>query len=375
MPTPSVPSQLGHVGTCVGDLLENGETCSIMCRPEGRLIGSNDYRCELGVLTGTQTCIPRVCDNYVSPLHTESSRSNCTIGSTQPYGSYCVSSCSNGYGILPSDSNNLISNPDFSYPIQPSSPGFFHYRNSASVPGWFIPDGIIVRAGSVWGFTQPFPVSQSGTTNNQCLSVQGAARVEQEMLLSTGTYQLRFFASARPGYTPNTIRIAIISNDTNNTIFTYQFAPTSNNWLPILPPFILITESKYYKMTISGLGGSDPSVDYNGGLTSFSMIPIASSICDINGWRQAGVCMESSCRFRLSPPQFGTLGTCEGRNMLQHGSTCSIACQSGYQLVGSGTYSCRMGTLESSDYLCIGQSIPIITEIMHVKHTVCNRIS
>ena len=317
------------------------------------------------------------CKEYVLPPH--ATNSSCAVGSTQPYGTSClVTKCDAGYGYG-YGLNNLILNPNFTYPIQlnlsSNTPGWSRYTNSLEgiIPGWIFDQGVIVRdiPSSPWRFESPFPTNDFG---RQMLNIQNHgntrfARIKQTIFLPSGQYELSFYTASRPGYSSNTFKIRITSSSIDSPsadrVLDYLYTPMSTKWTLVTLPPIIITMGQSYILTIEGQP-PDNVQDWNAGLTGLNLRSLPTQ-CGIDGWSSnSNECMELPCRLNYTvsastpPIPNGSFGTCpksitsDGSTFLASGMNCSFQCLPGYQLFGE-PFSCTRGIVTGGQQTCQGE--------------------
>jgi len=120
-----------------------------------------------------------------------------------------------------------IINGDFSQPTI-SNNTYKYINSSSSIPGWVF-NAILVNKSSAWGYPMPYPF---GT---QCVSLQKLSTISQIIKLTSGTYNLVFYACGRnccdnSGQSnPLDIQINDITISTVN--------PPINSWIKYNIPF------------------------------------------------------------------------------------------------------------------------------------------
>lgn len=148
-----------------------------------------------------------------------------------------------------------IINGNFSSPAI-TADSYQYINSDLDVEGWHF-NAVLINKSSAWGYTQPYP------TGNQAACIQGSTqKIYQILSIPSGSYNLSFYSSGRPGFLTNPIQIRL------NDVVVKSFSPPLDKWVQYTIPIIISVDGQN---TISFQGTVDK--DASSAIQNITMLP------------------------------------------------------------------------------------------------------
>lgn len=148
-----------------------------------------------------------------------------------------------------------IINGSFSSPSI-TSDSYQYINSDLDVEGWHF-NAVLINSSSAWGYVQPYPAG------NQAVSVQGSTqKIYQIMNIPSGSYNLSFYSSGRPGFISNPIQILL-----NDAVVT-SFTPPIDKWVQYTIPITIKVDGQN---TVAFQGTIDK--DASSAIQNITMLP------------------------------------------------------------------------------------------------------
>ena len=147
----------------------------------------------------------------------------------------------------------VLQNGNFQVPII-SNNSYEYINSNQRVPGWNF-QAVLINNSYAWGYPTPYPYG------NQAACIQSTQNICQWIQLSTGTYNLSFFACGRYN-SANTINIYLVKNTTDVSTqqapVIYNFTPSTSQWTQHQTTFT-ISDNGLYELGFRGTITADKS--------------------------------------------------------------------------------------------------------------------